>query len=106
MPRKRRISKPHSDQAMKRLLTNPFTALDEPWETSDFPWAEAKRVWRQIRDEANEQWTKRHPGWRPWPYWRFDQRIPEPPHDKQARWLQQHKLLTPYETRVLALRTQ
>jgi len=103
MPRKRRISKQRLDRELKRLLTNPFAALDEPWENPDFPWAEAKRMWVQIREEALEQWAKQYPGNRPWAYWRFEQRMAAPPREEQRTWLQRHGLLTPSEKRVLAL---
>jgi hypothetical protein len=65
MPRKRRTVTKRADQEIRRLLSNPFSALDEFWLDPGFDWPTAKRIWRAIREDVLADWKKRYPGKRP-----------------------------------------
>jgi len=101
VPRKRKNRKVRLILDLRKALSNPFAALNLPWEQPGFPLEEAKAQWQEIREEEIARWAQQYSGRRPWPYWRFDWRMAEPPHEKQAKWLQQHGQLTPYEQRTL-----
>ena len=65
MPRKRRTTKKRSDADMVKILGNPFSALNEPWNEPDFDWSTARRVWRQIRADTIAHWNRHYPGRQP-----------------------------------------
>jgi hypothetical protein len=63
----------------------------------------ARRLWILHKDELMSRQDLKNPGKRPWAWWRFEQDI-EPAsfhYGESLKYLQEHKLLEPWELALL-----